>query len=231
MLYLYKILRITAWLLVIAAVVSLFSGYLAIKSFLSPGINYNNIHIDIIPWLFIPLFYLHSAAGLMILFTRHKFTNKKAIKIIAEIIWLAMFVVLLWIILAKPPIVNTNIPANNNFPNNPSSANTVLTVAEVAKHNSRSDCWMIINNKVYNLTNYLNFHPGGAYTMTPYCGKDGSVGFATKDRGQSHSSRADSLLSSYSLGDLNGNTTVQQVQGAQNQPQPNTENGESEFDD
>lgn len=105
MLYLYKILRITAWLLVIATVISLFSGYLAIKFFLSPDINYTNIHVAIIPWFFIPLFYIHSAIGFLSLLTRHKATNKKWIKIICEIIWLVIFILLLWVILVKPPAI------------------------------------------------------------------------------------------------------------------------------
>ena len=216
----------------ISTIITLFSGFLAVKYFLLPGTNYNNIHIVIIPWIFIPLFFIHSSCGLMLLLARHKATNKKWIKIIIEIIWLAIFALLIWVILAKPPIVGTNMPINNNSSNNSSnSAGIVLTITEVAKHNSKSDCWMIINNKAYNLTNFINSHPGGAYTIIPYCGKDGSVGFATKDRGQPHSSRADNLLNSYYLGELNGTTNVQQVQSIQNQPKPNTGGDESEFDD
>ena len=105
MLYLYKILRITAWLLVIATIISLFSGYLAIKYFLMPGINYTNLHVAIIPWLFIPLFYFHSASGFLILLTRHKALNKKWVKIICETIWLAIFILLLWVILTKPSYI------------------------------------------------------------------------------------------------------------------------------
>jgi hypothetical protein len=178
MLYLYKILRITAWLLVIATVVSLFSGYLAIKFFLSPGANYTNIHVVIIPWIFIPLFYIHSAIGFLNLLSRHKATNKKWIKIICEIIWLAIFIFLLWVILAKPPASNVTPITNNNSLN---SVSVVLSIAEIAKHNSKNDCWMIINS-----------------------GKDGSASYATKNGEQSHSRTADNILSSYYLGKLNG---------------------------
>ncbi|PAV19486.1 cytochrome b2 [Pyrrhoderma noxium] len=38
----------------------------------------------------------------------------------------------------------------------------VLTLAEVSKHNSRSSCWVIIRNKVYDVTDFLSEHPGGA---------------------------------------------------------------------
>jgi cytochrome b involved in lipid metabolism len=197
MIYLYKILRITAWLLVIATVLSLFSGYLAIKYFLSKGIDYRNLHVSIVPWIFIPLFYIHSAIGFLNLLTRHKSTNKKSVKIFVEIIWAIVFILLILIIVAKPPAAIT--PGNNN---SSSPGNVSLTIEEIAKHNSTSDCWSIINNKVYDLTSYLRAHPGGVYTISPYCGKDGSRGFATKDIGASHSATANNLLNSFYIGDV-----------------------------
>jgi cytochrome-b5 reductase len=33
---------------------------------------------------------------------------------------------------------------------------------ELAKHNKFDDCWMAVRGKVYNVTKYLDFHPGGA---------------------------------------------------------------------
>jgi len=102
MLFLYKILRFSAWLLVIVTIISLFSGYLAIKNFLLPGINYTNLHVAIIPWFFIPLFYIHSAIGFLNLLSRNKWTNKKWIKLFCETVWLFIFLLLLWVIFAKP---------------------------------------------------------------------------------------------------------------------------------
>ncbi|KAF4723579.1 hypothetical protein FOZ63_006648, partial [Perkinsus olseni] len=49
-----------------------------------------------------------------------------------------------------------------------------LTVEEVAKHNSKKDCWVIVNGVVYNLTDWLPLHPGGETVILTYAGKDAS---------------------------------------------------------
>jgi cytochrome b involved in lipid metabolism len=36
----------------------------------------------------------------------------------------------------------------------------VFTVAQVGEHNNSSDVWVIIHNKVYDLTAFLDDHPG-----------------------------------------------------------------------
>lgn len=71
-----------------------------------------------------------------------------------------------------------------------------FTPAQVAPHNLASDCWMIINGKVYNLTSFIPIHPGGN-AMVPFCGQDGSAIFASI-----HSAAATALLPTYLIGDL-----------------------------
>lgn len=35
------------------------------------------------------------------------------------------------------------------------------TMSEVSKHDQEKDCWMVIEDKVYDLTKFINEHPGG----------------------------------------------------------------------
>lgn len=38
-----------------------------------------------------------------------------------------------------------------------------VTPEELAKHNRREDAWMAIRGVVYNVTRYMDFHPGGIF--------------------------------------------------------------------
>jgi len=82
-----------------------------------------------------------------------------------------------------------------------------LTPEEIGKHATSTDCWIIIDTQVYDVTTYLSRHPGGAFRIIPYCGKDATEAYATKDGRGSHSPRADQQLGSLSLGSLH--TTIQ----------------------
>uniref|UniRef100_A0A1E1X106 Putative cytochrome b5-like heme/steroid binding domain protein n=1 Tax=Amblyomma aureolatum TaxID=187763 RepID=A0A1E1X106_9ACAR len=43
---------------------------------------------------------------------------------------------------------------------------------EVAKHTSENDCWCIFDGKVYDITRYLDMHPGGRRHLLEYAGMD-----------------------------------------------------------
>ncbi|KEF59263.1 L-lactate dehydrogenase (cytochrome) [Exophiala aquamarina CBS 119918] len=47
-----------------------------------------------------------------------------------------------------------------------------LTGDEVAKHNSRESCWVIVHGKAYDVTEFLPEHPGGPKIILKYAGKD-----------------------------------------------------------
>jgi cytochrome b involved in lipid metabolism len=64
-----------------------------------------------------------------------------------------------------------------------------FTAAEVAKHNTRGDCWMIISGKVYDVTDEVEDHVG-ADAILKNAGKDNTKGF----HGEQHPSRAHDTL-------------------------------------
>lgn len=49
----------------------------------------------------------------------------------------------------------------------------LVSSAEVSKHNHAKDCWVTLyGRKVYNVTGFLEEHPGGAEIILPYAGQD-----------------------------------------------------------
>mmetsp|Transcript_6785 Transcript_6785/g.12841 ORF Transcript_6785/g.12841 Transcript_6785/m.12841 type:complete len:144 (-) Transcript_6785:1561-1992(-) len=55
----------------------------------------------------------------------------------------------------------------------------VIPLSEVAKHNKKSDCWIAVHGKVYDLTKFAHEHPGGSHILFNLAGKDGSRIFDT----------------------------------------------------
>lgn len=77
-----------------------------------------------------------------------------------------------------------------------------FTLAEVAAHDSEDDCWMVIDGKVYDFTNYLPKHPAALDIMLEWCGKEASEAYKTKGYGRPHSPRADAMMPEYQVGTL-----------------------------
>lgn len=49
----------------------------------------------------------------------------------------------------------------------------LLSSLEVSKHNHIKDCWVTLyQRKIYNVTSFLDEHPGGGDIILPYAGKD-----------------------------------------------------------
>lgn len=74
------------------------------------------------------------------------------------------------------------------------------TMAEVQKHNSATSCWSDINGSVYDLTDWVDNHPGGKAAILMICGKDGSPLFNAQHGG---SNRVASVLAKFKIGTLN----------------------------
>ena len=58
------------------------------------------------------------------------------------------------------------------------------SLSDITTHKSTTDCWTTIDGKVYNLTPFINQHPGGSGAILSLCGKDGTASFNKKHGGQ-----------------------------------------------
>jgi len=57
----------------------------------------------------------------------------------------------------------------------PAAAGFVM--GDVAKHNSKESCWVVVNNQVLDVTNFLKDHPGGELAILTFAGRDATEEF------------------------------------------------------
>lgn len=88
------------------------------------------------------------------------------------------------------------------------AARRKYTYREISKHNSEEDCWVIIHDKVYDVTSFLTEHPGGPILITDYAGFDATKAFDD----QEHSESAKRMLAKYLVGGVD--TSSPQVQAS-----------------
>ena len=101
---------------------------------------------------------------------------------------------------AKPVASSTPKPATTEKPAaEPTAEATGYTMDKVKANNSATSCWSVIRGNVYDLTKWINQHPGGSGAIRGLCGTDGSAEFTAKHQGQSN---PESRLTSYLLGPL-----------------------------
>ncbi|CAO3625235.1 unnamed protein product [Cunninghamella blakesleeana] len=72
------------------------------------------------------------------------------------------------------------------------------TLAEVNQHHTRDDLWLVIDNKVYNITDFVLEHPGGEAALFEEAGKDATESFDNVD----HTEEARELLDRYLIGTI-----------------------------
>jgi len=77
-------------------------------------------------------------------------------------------------------------------------APSTYTLEEVKKNNDGKSCWLVIDDKVYDVTKFLEEHPGGEEVLLELAGGDATEQF--EDVG--HSEDARELMEDYLIGDL-----------------------------
>jgi len=76
-------------------------------------------------------------------------------------------------------------------------AKPIYTREEVSRHNTQEDCWIIIHGKVYNITSWVEQHPGGAIILAN-AGGDSTHMF--EEMGHTHTARE--IMKDYLIGSL-----------------------------
>uniref|UniRef100_A0A915BCC0 Cytochrome b5 heme-binding domain-containing protein n=1 Tax=Parascaris univalens TaxID=6257 RepID=A0A915BCC0_PARUN len=71
-----------------------------------------------------------------------------------------------------------------------------LTIEEIEQHNDLASTWIIIDDKVYDVTKFLGEHPGGEEVILQQAGGDATASFY--DVG--HSNDAKEMTSQYLIG-------------------------------
>lgn len=61
---------------------------------------------------------------------------------------------------------------------------TLVSLTELSSHNTEKDCWMAINGKVYDVTKFLDEHPGGFDIMMESAGACSNAGRCVAARGR-----------------------------------------------
>ncbi|KAK7869287.1 hypothetical protein R5R35_000898 [Gryllus longicercus] len=73
-----------------------------------------------------------------------------------------------------------------------------FTREEVKSKKNSNNAWIIIHNSIYNVTDFLNEHPGGEEVLLEQAGKDGTEAF--EDVG--HSANAKEIMKKYKIGEV-----------------------------
>ena len=91
----------------------------------------------------------------------------------------------------------------------PSDTPRSITLAEVEQHVTHDDLWLVIDGKVYDVSEYMDDHPGGGEILLNAAGKDGTDDF--EDVG--HSADARARLKKLEIGVFAGGESVRSSKG------------------
>lgn len=95
---------------------------------------------------------------------------------------------------AAPPAVSETAPAASELPR--------YSLAEIAEHATLESCWMAIEGRVYDFSDYIPQHPAPPRIMQAWCGREATEGMRSKGIGRAHSPAAWAMIQRYLIGEL-----------------------------
>lgn len=79
---------------------------------------------------------------------------------------------------------------------------SLISKETVAKHNTKDDCWVIIDNNIYNVTSYIRTHKGGPDKIISVCGQDATTLFTSRNGKGPHPDKVQASLNQILVGPL-----------------------------
>ncbi|KAF3491911.1 cytochrome b2 [Arthroderma uncinatum] len=58
------------------------------------------------------------------------------------------------------------------------STSSLISSQAIAKHNTASDCWIVVDNQVWDITDFIHEHPGGPSIILKYAGRDATEAYS-----------------------------------------------------
>ena len=92
------------------------------------------------------------------------------------------------VVVVEEPVVVVEEPSSNEF-----------TLEDLATHGNELDCYSAISNVVYDLTAWINEHPGGDRRILRICGIDGTSSYNGEHR---NDNQANNILEGFEVGVL-----------------------------
>ena len=84
-------------------------------------------------------------------------------------------------------------PVDQTVQNQTQDATATVSPSELAMHNMETDCWVLHNGSVYDISGYVTSHPNYQNVITPYCGL-GNGSFDDAFMGKHGSAMVDKLV-------------------------------------
>mgnify|MGYP000052207195 FL=1 len=88
---------------------------------------------------------------------------------------------------SAPALVDTTTDTSTDapIPTEPVAPAPILySLQLVAEHATAEDCWSIVGDSVYDLTDWIAAHPGGAQRIISMCGNDSTSDYENQHAGQ-----------------------------------------------